>query len=71
MREPIPAPSFYRKQWKYKQGDTPEVLQRRVMEQAEWKILARAMDLIANDEVAVRRKSMDLIGKHDMEKHGL
>lgn len=34
-------------------GDTPEVLQRRVMEQAEWKILPRAIDLIANDKLEV------------------
>ena len=34
-------------------GDTPEVLQRRVMEQAEWKILPRAIDLIANGKVSV------------------
>lgn len=34
-------------------GDTPEVLQRRVMEQAEWVILPRAIDLIANDKVSV------------------
>ena len=35
------------------QGDTPEVLQRRVMEQAEWKILPHAIDLIANGKVEV------------------
>ncbi len=34
-------------------GDTPEILQRRVMEQAEWKILPQAIDLIANDKVTV------------------
>ena len=34
-------------------GDTPEVLQRRVMEQAEWKILPQAIDLIANGKVSV------------------
>lgn len=34
-------------------GDTPEVLQRRVMEQAEWKILPHAIDLIANGKVEV------------------
>ena len=34
-------------------GDTPEVLQRRVMEQAEWKILPKAIDLIANGKVKV------------------
>ncbi|MEH2946567.1 phosphoribosylglycinamide formyltransferase [Sporofaciens sp. JLR.KK001] len=34
--------------------DTPEILQKRVMEQAEWKILPRAIDLIANGKVTVR-----------------
>lgn len=34
-------------------GDTPEVLQRRVMEQAEWQILPQAIDLIANGKVEV------------------
>lgn len=33
--------------------DTPETLQRRVMEQAEWKILPEAIDLIANGKVSV------------------
>ena len=32
-------------------GDTPEVLQRRVMEQAEWILLPKAIDMIANGEV--------------------
>ncbi len=32
-------------------GDTPEVLQRRVMEQAEWIILPKAIDMIASGEV--------------------
>ena len=36
------------------QGDTPEVLQRRVMEEAEWKILPAAIDLIANGKVSVQ-----------------
>ncbi|TGY97928.1 phosphoribosylglycinamide formyltransferase [Petralouisia muris] len=35
------------------QDDTPELLQRRVMEQAEWKILPQAIDLIANDKIQV------------------
>ena len=34
-------------------GDTPEVLQKRVMEQAEWVILPRAIDLIANAKVSI------------------
>ena len=32
-------------------GDTLEVLQRRVMEQAEWVILPKAIDMIANKEI--------------------
>ncbi len=35
------------------EGDTPEVLQRRVMEEAEWKILPEAINLIANGRVSV------------------
>lgn len=34
-------------------GDTPEVLQRRVMEQSEWVILPQAINLIANGKVTV------------------
>lgn len=34
-------------------GDTPEILQKRVMEQAEWKIMPEAIDLIANGKVTV------------------
>ncbi len=37
------------------QGDTPETLQRRVMEQAEWQILPRAIHLIANGKVSVEQ----------------
>ena len=35
------------------EGDTPEILQRRVMEQAEWIIMPRAIDLIARGCVSV------------------
>lgn len=33
------------------EGDTAEVLQRRVMEQAEWIILPKAIDMLANNEI--------------------
>ena len=33
--------------------DTPETLQKRVMEQAEWNILPQAIDLIANDRITI------------------
>ncbi len=32
-------------------GDTPQQLQRRVMEQAEWKLLPQAIDMIANGKI--------------------
>ena len=35
------------------EGDTPEVLQKRVMEQAEWILLPQAIDDIANGRIAV------------------
>lgn len=34
-------------------GDTPEILQRRVMEEAEWNILPEAINLIANGKIDV------------------
>ncbi len=37
-----------------KEGDTPKTLQRRVMEEAEWKILPEAIDLIARGYVCVK-----------------
>lgn len=36
------------------QGDTPELLQRRVMEQAEWEILPEAVRLISEGRITVR-----------------
>ena len=32
-------------------GDTPETLQKRIMEEAEWKIMPEAIDMIANGKV--------------------
>ena len=37
-----------------KKGDTPEILQKRVMEEAEWQILPRAVDLIAAGKVRIK-----------------
>ncbi len=47
------GPIFLQKAVEVKQGDTPEILQRRVMEQAEWQILPKAIDLIARGKVSV------------------
>ena len=32
-----------------KEGDTPEILQRRVMEQAEWLLLPQAVELVSQE----------------------
>ena len=34
-------------------GDTPEILQRRVMEEAEWILLPKVIDDIANDRIFI------------------
>lgn len=47
------GPIILQKAVEVQQGDTPEILQRRVMEQAEWKIMPQAIDLIANGKVSV------------------
>ena len=47
------GPIILQKAVEFHQGDTPEILQRRVMEEAEWKIMPKAIDLIANDKIEV------------------
>ncbi|MBO5609387.1 MAG: phosphoribosylglycinamide formyltransferase [Eubacterium sp.] len=36
-------------------GDTPETLQKRIMEEAEWKIMPEAIDMIANGKVVYKK----------------
>ena len=43
------GPIILQKAVEVKEGDTPEILQRRVMEEAEWKILPEAINRIANE----------------------
>jgi phosphoribosylglycinamide formyltransferase-1 len=45
------GPIILQKAVEVQAGDTPEVLQRRVMEQAEWIILPQAIDMIANSRI--------------------
>ena len=47
------GPIILQKAVEVHEGDTPEILQRRVMEQAEWKILPKAIDLIGAGKVTV------------------
>ena len=47
------GPIILQKAVEVQQGDTPKSLQQRVMEEAEWKILPQAIDLIAQGRVIV------------------
>ena len=47
------GPILLQKAVEVKEGDTPEILQKRVMEQAEWKILPQAINLIGQGRVMV------------------
>ena len=48
------GPIILQKAVEVKNGDTPEILQRRVMEQAEWKILPQAVSLFCQDRITVK-----------------
>lgn len=47
------GPIILQKAVEVHEGDTPKVLQQRVMKEAEWVIMPRAIDLIANGKVTV------------------
>ena len=47
------GPIILQKAVEVQQGDTPETLQRRVMEEAEWKILPRAVSLYCEGRLKV------------------
>ncbi len=47
------GPIILQKAVEVEEDDTPESLQKRVMEQAEWKILPEAVNLIANDRIEI------------------
>ena len=61
------GPIILQKAVEVEQDDTPEMLQRRVMEQAEWKILPKAIDLIANGKVKVVDGRVE-IEEYDVEE---
>ena len=43
--------------------DTPEVLQRRIMEQCEWKLLPQAVSLFCQDRLAVEGRTVRILDK--------
>ncbi len=48
------GPIILQKAVEVKEGDTPEILQKRVMEEAEWKLLPRAVELYCEGRLSVR-----------------
>lgn len=55
------GPIIFQKAVEVCDGDTPEILQRRVMEQAEWIILPRAIDAIANGRVQIEDGKVQVV----------
>lgn len=47
------GPIIMQKAVEVKNGDTPEILQKRVMEEAEWRILPQAVSLFCEDKIEV------------------
>ena len=43
-----------------KEGDTPEILQKRIMEEAEWKILPEAVKLFCEDKISVEGNTVHI-----------
>jgi phosphoribosylglycinamide formyltransferase-1 len=52
------GPILLQKAVEVQSDDTPKSLQRRIMEQAEWKILPQAIDLIAHGRVSVENRKV-------------
>lgn len=48
------GPIILQKAVEVKENDTPEILQKRIMEQAEWKILPEAVRLFCEDKLTVK-----------------
>ena len=56
------GPIVLQKAVEVKQDDTPEVLQRRIMEEAEWKILPEAVRLFCEDRITVENNKVYIKG---------
>ena len=57
------GPIVLQKAVEVKQGDTPEILQRRIMEEAEWKILPEAVRLFCEDKITVENDKVYIKGE--------
>ena len=57
------GPIVLQKAVEVKEGDTPETLQRRIMEEAEWKILPEAVRLFCEDRIVVENNRVTIKGE--------
>ncbi len=57
------GPIVLQKAVEVKQNDTPEVLQKRIMEEAEWKILPLAVKLFCEDRITVQDNKVYIKGE--------
>ena len=57
------GPIVLQKAVEVKQGDTPETLQRRIMEEAEWKILPEAVKLFCDGKIKVENNRVTIKGE--------
>ena len=57
------GPIILQKAVEVKEDDTPEILQRRIMEEAEWKILPRAVKLFCDGKIAVENGKVYIKGE--------
>ncbi|MBR6563428.1 MAG: phosphoribosylglycinamide formyltransferase [Clostridia bacterium] len=57
------GPIVLQKAVEVKQGDTPEILQRRIMEEAEWKILPEAVRLFCDGRINVENNRVTIKGE--------
>lgn len=55
------GPIIIQKAVEIQNGDTPEILQKRVMEQAEWKILPKAVSLFCEDKIKVSDNKTEIL----------
>ena len=57
------GPIVLQKAVEVREGDTPEVLQRRIMEEAEWKILPEAVRLFCDGRITVENNKVHIKGE--------
>lgn len=55
------GPIILQKAVEVRYGDTPEILQKRVMEEAEWKIMPQVINLIANGKILIENSFVRIL----------